>query len=165
MANYVVDPALLQPYLPYKTQLENFHGKIYLSLVGLQFFNTKVLGRSIPWHQNFEEVNLRFYVQPATGNLEETGVVFIKEIVRKPAITFIANKLYREKYSTMPMAHELKTVDEIALNYTWKFKNKWNKMQVTAQTETEAMQPGSEEDFIANHYYGYSKYNEHTTFQ
>ena len=94
MANYEVDAALLETYLPFNTALDNYKGKVFVSLVGFLFANTKLLGMKIPFHINFEEVNLRLYVTHRDKGVEKRGVVFIKEIVPKRAITFIANTLY-----------------------------------------------------------------------
>lgn len=105
MANYVVDKDLLKPYVPNKTELDLWNNKCYLSLVGFMFLNTKVLGFKVPFHVNFEEVNLRFYVRYREGAEWKRGVVFIKEIVSRPALTFVANTIYKEKYETMPMGH------------------------------------------------------------
>lgn len=44
MANYIVDPAILQPYLPYKTELDFFNGNAYVSLVGFMFMETRLMG-------------------------------------------------------------------------------------------------------------------------
>ena len=60
LANYPIDPTLLLPYLPKGTELDFFQNTCYVSLVGFMFLNTKVLGCKIPFHQNFEEFNLRF---------------------------------------------------------------------------------------------------------
>ena len=118
MANYVVDPAVLTPYLPNKTELDLFKGNAYVSLVGFMFMNTRVLGFKIPFHVHFEEVNLRFYVRYNDNGTWKRGTVFIKEIVPKPAISFIANTVYHEKYDTKPMKHCItETADEINLSY------------------------------------------------
>ena len=53
MANYEIDPALLEPFLPFKTQLDSFEGKYYVSLVGFMFQNVRVLNVSIPFHSYF----------------------------------------------------------------------------------------------------------------
>jgi uncharacterized protein YqjF (DUF2071 family) len=166
MANYIVDPAILQNYLPLKTELDTYNGNVYLSLVGFMFANTRVLGVKIPFHVNFEEVNLRFYVRYNDNGQWKRGVVFIKEIVPKAAITFIANTLYHEKYCTMPMAHFVHQ-DEHAINlgYHWKQGRKWNRIEATTALQAAPMQAGSEEAFIAEHYWGYSKYNNSTTFE
>ncbi len=166
MANYIIDPAILKPYLPNKTELDFYKGNCYVSLIGFMFEKTKLLGVKIPFHKNFEEVNLRFYVRYNDNGEWKRGAVFIKEIVPKPAISIIANSLYNEKYCTMRMKHfYTQNENEIHLGYHWKFKNKWNKLEATTITEALPMQPGSEEEFIAEHYWGYSKYNAQTTFE
>lgn len=166
MANYIVDPAVLTPYLPNKTELDLFNGKAYVSLVGFMFLNTRILGFKIPFHVNFEEVNLRFYVRYNDNGTWKRGTVFIKEIVPKPAISFIANTVYHEKYDTKRMKHHTtETVEEINLSYQWKHKNNWNCIEACAEKPSQPMVSGSEEEFIAEHYWGYSKYNEATTFE
>ncbi len=166
MANYVIDPAVLLPYLPIKTELDVYHGNVYVSLIGFMFANTRLLGVKIPFHINFEEVNLRFYVRHFDNGVWKRGAVFIKEIVPKPAISFVANTLYNEKYSTLHMKHFFnETADEIRLGYLWKQGGKWNRIEATTEKSTVPMLPGSEEEFIAEHYWGYSKYNAITTFE
>ena len=166
MANYIVDPVVLQPYLPNKTELDLFKGNAFVSVVGFMFMNTRVLGLKIPFHVNFEEVNLRFYVRYNDNGIWKRGTVFIKEIVPKPAISFIANTVYHEKYDTKRMKHcTTETGDEIKLSYQWKHKNKWNRIEASAEKPSQAMITGSEEEFIAEHYWGYSRYNDNTTFE
>jgi hypothetical protein len=166
MANYYIDPAILQPYVPAKTELDFYNGKCYVSLIGFMFEKVRLLGASIPFHKNFEEVNLRFYVRFNENGVWKRGAVFIKEIVPKPAISFVANTLYKEKYSTSRMKHFYETTrDEIHLGYQWKYEGKWNALEATASNEALPMQPGSEEEFIAEHYWGYSKYNDDTTYE
>src|SRR5688572_15003401 len=101
LANYVVEPSLLKPLLPPGTTLDLRDNKCYVSLVGFMFINTKVKGVHIPFHINFEEVNLRFYVQRKESDTLKRGVTFIKEIVSKPFLSFFANSLYHEKYITL----------------------------------------------------------------
>jgi uncharacterized protein len=166
MANYVVAPQVLLPYIPYRTEPDLYNGKTYVSLVGFMFANTRILGLRIPFHINFEEVNLRFYVRYKEEGIWKRGTVFIKEIVSRAAISLVANNLYNEKYSTMPMKHFLKAdVNEISLGYHWRHKQRWNRLEATVSKTTHSMQLESEEAFIAEHYWGYSKYNPHTTFE
>ena len=108
MVNYEVNPEILEKYVPNGTELDFFEGKCYVSLVGFMFLNTRLLGVKIPFHSNFEEVNLRFYVKREVEGEVKRGVVFIKEIVPKPAITFVANTIYKEKYETLSMKHSWK---------------------------------------------------------
>jgi len=166
MANYIVDPAVLFPYLPNQTMLDDFNGNIYVSLVGFMFEDTRLLGMRIPFHINFEEVNLRFYVRYNDKGEWKRGTVFIREIVPKRAISFVANTIYHENYCTKSMTHFCKTAkEEIHLGYHWKHRSKWNKLEATIEAVALPMQPGSEEEFIAEHYWGYSKYNDTTTYE
>jgi uncharacterized protein YqjF (DUF2071 family) len=159
LINYEVDPKLLKPYVPLGTELDSYNGKCYVSIVGFLFMDTKVLGIKLPYHINFEEVNLRFYVK-RNG---ERGVVFIKEIVPKPLITLVANSLYHEHYFTAKMKH-LWTENEHSktFEYQWKLKNKWQSIFVETGTEYSSIPKGSEEQFITEHYFGYTKHNTKT---
>jgi uncharacterized protein YqjF (DUF2071 family) len=91
MINYEVDPEVLKPYLPAYTELDLWHGKALVSMVGFMFLNTRVLGVKWPFHVNFEEVNLRFYVRYFNGQEWKRGAVFISEIVPKAIIPLVAN--------------------------------------------------------------------------
>ena len=78
IANFIVEDEFLLPFLPKHTELDKWNGLNYVSLIGFMFVNTKVLGFKIPFHTNFEEVNLRFYVKHKDGDEWKRGVVFIK---------------------------------------------------------------------------------------
>src|SRR6478672_2882898 len=137
MANYVVPKELLLPFIPGKTELDFFEDKTFVSLVGFMFLNTRILGFSVPHHINFEEVNLRFYVKYNDRGHWKRGTVFIKEIVPRPAISFFANFIYGEKYSTMKMKHfHSEKADVIETSYEWKYKNRWNKLAASSQKKS-----------------------------
>ncbi|SEC84603.1 hypothetical protein SAMN04489761_3754 [Tenacibaculum sp. MAR_2009_124] len=164
MVNYKVTSELLKPYVPEGTELDFYQDNCYVSLIGFMFKNTRLLGMKIPFHINFEEVNLRFYVRRKEEGVWKRGVVFIKEIVPKPTITFIANTIYNENYETLPMEHSWKIEDDkITVDYQWKTKSKWNKISVLAENEMIDMEPNSEIEFIAEHYWGYAKNGLKTT--
>lgn len=157
IVNYVVAPDVLLPFVPARTALDFYEGKCYVSLVGFMFVDTRVAGIAIPFHRNFEEVNLRFYVTNGEGASVKRGVVFIKEIVPRRAITFVANTLYREKYETLPMAHDWMEEDQfLQVRYKWK-KHRWHELSIKAGTGRQPVRPGTEEDFITNHYWGYTQ--------
>lgn len=161
MINYTVNPDILKPYLPYKTEVDYFNNECYLSLVGFMFINTCLMGIKIPLHVNFEEVNLRFYVRYKSGDEWKRGVVFIKEIVPKPALTFVANAIYKENYVTMPMKHSFEILSStIKVTYEWKHQQNWNKIAVLATNNQQEILSGSEAEFITEHYWGYTKLTE-----
>ncbi|HEY1203040.1 MAG TPA: DUF2071 domain-containing protein [Niastella sp.] len=160
MANYEIDPAILQPFVPAKTELDTWNGRTYVSLVGFLFHDTRVMGIRVPFHITFPEVNLRFYVRYKENDEVKRGVVFIKEIVPRQAITFIANTLFKENYVTLPMKTFVHTTEQLQqVGYSWKFKNHWNKLEVQTGLKKSPIQPGSEEEFITEHYWGYSHIN------
>jgi uncharacterized protein len=166
IANYSVDPVLLKPYLPYKTELELWRDKCYVSLVGFCFINTKLGGISIPFHIDFEEINLRFYVRYRDGPFWKRGVTFIKEIVPKSALTIIANSIYKEKYVTLPTKHTWSGIGEdISVSYEWKHQGKWDLISLTALSKPTDILPESEEEFITEHYWGYTQISNSLTSQ
>src|SRR5271168_453876 len=127
MVNYEVEPGLLNLYVPPGTSLDSFQGKTYLSLVGFRFRRTKLLGRlPIPFHTNFDEVNLRFYVRRRDGSEERRGVVFISEVVPRRAIATTARLLYGENYTCLPMRHRVERGESgKTFAYQWKIDEKW----------------------------------------
>ena len=163
MVNYSVDPKILKPYLPYSTDIDLWKGTCYVSLVGFMFVNTKVMRLKIPFHINFEEINLRFYVKYGEGIDYKRGVVFIKEIVPRPALTFVANLLYNENYETLKTGHKWTEGDDtLTVEYGWK-KGEWNTVKVIADKTPVDIKPNSEEEFITEHFWGYTKINDFRT--
>lgn len=167
MLNYEVDPSILTPYLPPSTVLDLWQGKALVSMVGFLFQDTRVLGVKWPLHVNFEEVNLRFYVKHFDGTEWKRGAVFVSEIVPKPGIVFIANNLYKEHYSAMPMRHGINplTEDSTQYLYEWKLDGKWNRLGGTVNNHLTAMNAGSQEEFILEHYWGYNKIGSKLTME
>ena len=163
MVNYEIDHSILRKYLPAKTELDVWGNKCYISLVGFMFLNTRLRGIQIPFHSNFPEVNLRFYVRYKSGNDWKRGVVFLNEFVPKFAISLVANKLFREKYVTCPMKHKWEFGDKLTVGYYWKKNNKWNMIEATASANSCELEQGSKEEFITEHYWGYSLINENKT--
>lgn len=156
LANYSIEPSVLEKYVPFGTELDLWEGKCYVSLVGFMFVNTKLLGVKIPFHINFEEVNLRFYVKRKVDNKWRRGVVFIKEIVPKPMLTFVANTVYNEHYETLPMKHTWEeTQNERIIKYEWK-KEKWHSIEINTEKNAVEIKEGSEAEFITEHYWGYA---------
>ncbi|TDB62318.1 YqjF family protein [Arundinibacter roseus] len=163
-ANYEINPEILANYVPAGTELDFWENRCYVSLVGFMFMNTRLLGVKVPFHVNFEEVNLRFYVKRLEHDEWKRGVVFIKEIVPKYALSFVANTLYGEKYETRPMSHSWQeNSTEQKVEYRWKVAEKWMSFGVSAALDTSTIAPGSEAEFITEHYWGYARKSANTT--
>jgi uncharacterized protein YqjF (DUF2071 family) len=158
MLNYAVDPALLTPLVPRGTELDQFGGKTFISFVGFRFFSTRFFGFPIPFHRNFEEVNLRFYVRRREAGVVKRGVVFIQELVPRRAIAVVARFAYHENYRALPMTHQIETVgDGLTVQYTWRHEERSSSLSVFAKGTPRAMTEGSEEQFIAEHHWGYCR--------
>jgi uncharacterized protein YqjF (DUF2071 family) len=122
------------------------------------FLNTRVLGVAVPRHRDFEEVNLRFYVRRKGAEGWKRGVVFVRELVPRVAIATVARLFYGEPYAALPMRHSI--VDNetgVAVEYGWRRGKKWESIAMTAAAESSvAVAPGSHEEFITEHYWGYT---------
>ncbi len=168
MANFAIDPEVLKQYVPVGTVLDSFQGTTYVSIVAFQFLNTKVYGIPIPLHRNFEEINLRFYVRRQHQNEIRRGVVFIREIVPKPAIALVARGLYEEPYISMPTRSNIVTPCQNqagSFSYEWKFENKWCHLSAQVDGIPDFPSNNSLEEFITQHYWGYTKQSDGTSIE
>jgi uncharacterized protein len=157
MLNYEIDAGLLRTFVPSGTELDSWNEKTFLSLVAFRFLNTKVAGLPIPFHRNFDEVNLRFYVRRLEGNQIKRGVVFIREIVPRRLIAAVARIFYNENYIALPMSHKILSDDSaLAVEYGWKLRTARNRIRATATGTPLLPENGSLEQFITEHYWGYA---------
>src|SRR5215470_8779588 len=99
MLNFETDPAAIAALVPAGTELDAWNGQTFLSVVGFRFLDTRVLGVAIPFHRNFDEVNLRFYVRRRVDDGWRRGVVFVTELVPRWALAAVARVAYGEPYS------------------------------------------------------------------
>ena len=161
MLNYEIEPALLAPLVPRGTEIDSWNGKTFVSMVGFLFENTRVMGLPIPFHQNFEEINLRCYVRRKAEDGWRRGVVFVKEIVPRTAIALVARRLYNENYVALPTGNAICRADDGPKNiesvkYYWTFRKRAHFIEFVTRGGASDFAVGSEEEFIAQHYWGYS---------
>jgi uncharacterized protein len=154
MLNYAVDASLLEPFVPAGTELDEFEGRTYLSLVGFEFNRSRIFGVAVPFHQEFEEVNLRFYVRRSS----KRGVVFIRELVPKYAVAAVARFAFNENYSCVPMSHRIETHTDGVVNaeYAWHLGPDRCVMQIETEGASFLPPEGSASQFITEHYWGYA---------
>jgi uncharacterized protein YqjF (DUF2071 family) len=158
MLNFVVDPKVLAPLVPQGTEIDFENGETFLSVVGLLFLDTRLLGLPIPLHRDFEEVNLRFYVRKKSADTWRRGVVFVRELVPRRAIAVVARTFYGENYVALPMKHEIDHVDgKLSVEYSWRRGRKWESLKMRAIGEPQTIPAGTHADFITEHYWGYTK--------
>jgi uncharacterized protein len=157
--NYEVDTGLLEPRVPAGTELDSFEGKTYVSLVGFCFSKTRLWGKiAVPFHSEFEEVNLRFYVRRRVGGENRRGVCFIAEIVRRRAIAWTARLVYGENYVRFPMEHRIVSgAIGGSAEYCWRARGQKHRLFLKGACELTYPSQGSLEQFITEHYWGYSR--------
>lgn len=161
MINYVVEPRLLSPFVPAGVELDSWHGQTLISLVGFLFADTRVLRVPIPGHRTFEEVNLRFYVRRSVDGEVRRAVTFLREIVPRPAIATVARLAYNEPYVALPMRHTFGerglTGAPSSVSYEWRLGTQWASLRGEPCGRGTVPLPDSEEAFITEHYWGYTR--------
>lgn len=168
MLNFDVDPDLVARYLPSGTEIDFFQGKTYLSVVGFRFLNTRLLGVPIPFHRDFDEVNLRCYVKRTVQGQTRRGVTFIRELVPRRMVAFVANTVYNENYIHLPMRSRIALPQNGSLGramYEWRHGANWQRL--SAEISGEPLHPaaGSEPEFITEHYWGYTRQRDGGTLE
>ena len=169
MLNYRVPPEWLAPFVPMGTELDLWDGAAYISLVGFHFRDTRLLGVPIPFHRTFEEVNLRFYVRRTVDGVPRRGVAFLRELVPRPAVAIVAQLTYNEPYRTVAMRHRIDAASAdttpAVVEYEWRTGSAWSRMRVEPTGESAPLQPGSEEEFITEHFWGYTRQRDGSTVE
>ncbi|HEY3898090.1 MAG TPA: DUF2071 domain-containing protein [Chthoniobacter sp.] len=154
MINYAVDAEVLRPLVPAGLELDLWEGQALVSMVGFLFLRTRILGLPVPFHRNFEEINLRLYVRRQAAEGWRRGVTFVREIVPRRAIAWLARSLYNEPYVACPMRHQ---VDGGRREFGWYQGGRWNHLAAEVRGEPAPLAPGSPEEFIFEHYWGYTR--------
>ena len=173
MLNYEIAPDVLAPFVPRGTSLDLWEERALVSVVGFRFLDTRVVGVPVPFHRNFDEVNLRFYVRRELADGEvRRAVVFIRELVPKPMIAWTARALYNEPYRALPMRSETPrapTESPGSVQYAWRRRttagDTWE--HVAARTVGDATVPtvGMEAQFVTEHYWGYTRQRDGSTIE
>lgn len=161
MLNYEIDPQILEPFVPGGTELDFYDGRCFVSIVGFLYSDTRIKGFSIPGYRSFAELNLRFYIRRWCSEGCRRGVVFIKEIVPRRAVTWIARRVYDENFVTRPMRHAIK-IDPLdpertaRVEYSWREAGKWHGLTLNTIGHPKIPAKGNEAEFITEHYWGYT---------
>lgn len=160
MLNYRVPRELLVEHVPRGTELDSWQGATYVSVVGFMFRRTRVLGIPVPFHGEFEEVNLRTYVRRAVNGDARRGVTFIRELVPRRAVAIAARLSYNEPYRTVPMAHR---ISSDSVEYSWQTAVGPTRFRVEDLGPAAPAAPGSEEEFITRRHWGATRQRDGST--
>ncbi len=166
LINYEVPKELLEPYVPIGTEIDLWEGKAFVSLVAFMFDKISVFGIPAIGNRSFPEVNLRMYIKRSVDGEDRRAVAFIKEIVPKPLVTKIANIFFKEHYETCKMNNLLFKPLEGNTEIEYKvFKGSENKVSAEVGDELAPLIEESFEEFIAEHYWGYSNISSNKTVE
>jgi uncharacterized protein len=168
MLNYEIAPAVLEPLVPAGTELDSWQGTMYVSIVGFRFLDTRLLGVRVPGHADFDEVNLRFYVRRRDGGGWRRGVVFVREIVPRRAIAWLARLTYNEPYRALPMRHDVSRAHDggiVSVRYEWRRGGRWEGLGLRTVGDAKPLIAGSEEEFVTEHYWGYTRQRDGSTIE
>ena len=161
MLSYEVDLDVPAPLVPAGLALDLWHGRALVSVVGFRFLDARVLGAAIPRHRDFDEVNLRFYVRrDMPGGETRHGVVFVRELVSRLAVALLARLAYNEPYRAVRMRSATPRGASDApgrLAYEWRIGGAWEGLAATAVGAPTAPEPGSQEAFVTQHHWGYTR--------
>lgn len=167
MLNYEVEPRLLAALLPTSVELDRWNDRVYVSVVGFLFNQTRVMGVSVPGHVRFPEVNLRFYVRRHVDAEVRRGVVFIRELVPRHAIATVARIMYNEPYRALPMRYRVEQHGDgvTEREYSWRTGAEWTGILSRTRGAPGTLEDGSEEEFITEHYWGYTRQRDGGTIE
>lgn len=168
LLNYPCRREWLEPLVPHGTELDTWQGETLVSLVGFLFTDTRLLGVPVPFHRTFEEVNLRFYVRrPARDGVMRRAVVFIRELVPRVAIAWTARAIYNEPYLKVPMSHhiELDATSGGHVQYGLRHRGHTFSLHAAPTGPALPLEPGSEAEFITEHYWGYTRQRDGGTLE
>lgn len=157
-ANYIIDPSILDKHLPNGTELEDHNGEYYVSLVAFRYCKTRLLNVRVPYHNNFEEINLRFYVKrEITPGKWRSEVAFTKLFFPRPALTLVAKYMYKENYETLKMRHSWSENENYLLTSYGLNKNGWNNFEIKSDKKSMKIDSNSSEFFFSKQYWGTSQ--------
>jgi uncharacterized protein YqjF (DUF2071 family) len=113
---------LLEPFVPTGTTLDLRDGEPLLSVTGYMVLGIRIKGIALPFHRDFESVDLRFYVQRRmTDGSIRSGVVLLSRLLPHRTIAAPARWLYSEPYRVARMDHSVVLLDDAggSLEYSW----------------------------------------------
>jgi uncharacterized protein YqjF (DUF2071 family) len=167
MINFEVDPSVLRSHVPRGTTLDEHGGRHFVSLVAFLFLDTHLLTVPAFFHQNFEEINLRFYVRRMIARESRQGAVFIREMVPLPLVAAVAKLTYNEPYRTVPMEHTIVDSDGELQSVEYLFGAPRDRCRLTVHVDGSPrdIDRGSEEEFLSQRGWGYTRQRDGGTIE
>ena len=110
---------------------------------------------------------LRFNVRRRTHAGRRRGGAFIKEIVPRRAIAWAARIFYKEDYFTLLNSQQVQVEKGISFSasYAWEISEHEIALTDSAREAVQPRRPGTEEEFIADRYWGYFCHRDGSTLE
>ena len=166
MLNYPVERSLLEPLVPAGLELDHFAATFtYVSVRASSSSVCRFPALPLPFHRNFEEVNLRFYVRRFERQRAGAEESFSSErLFRDAPSRFSPGAFYGEPYSpAFPMSHALIEHDQeqncgvVISGSETDVRNLFLPRPPLAHRRSSLPSPAcSFEEFITEHYWGYT---------
>lgn len=164
LLTYSVPEEKINPWLPPGIIPDLWNGQPHVSLVAFQFLRTRLKGIPVPFHRNFAEINLRIYVRETetAPDQEEPrrGVVFVRELVPRFMLAWVARTIYNEPYESCPLYYKAgqSGATEGHIEYGGRYKGKKFTIEATYDpTGAEMPLEKSPEHFFKEHEWGFGR--------
>lgn len=157
MLHYAVPEPWLTPYLPPGCVADtSLDGRAWVSLVGFDFLETRVLGVRWPGLVNFPELNLRVYVRHAPSG--DRGVVFVREIVPSRLIAAAARWTYGEPYVALPLVSRVeRRAGRLTVEHALEHDGRRSRMKLLAEPEAYLPPHDSPEAWFKEQRWGFNR--------
>lgn len=155
LVTYAVPADVVRAHLHPTLEPDVWSNSAHVSLVAFRFLDTRILGLPIPRHRHFAEINLRAYVRRGA----DRSVVFIRELVPRHAIAWVANAFYNEPYATAPITATVNTTPENAVRaqFTWRWRGRTHRLAMTGSPDTSLPARDSEAFLTKEHEWGFGQ--------
>ena len=85
-----------------------------------------------------------------------------------PAVAWAARVFYDEHFAVLPVQYTIDTTGDAphemrGASYQWKYRGEWHRLAVQTEGSPQPTVAGSEEQFIAEHYWGYTRLSSNRT--
>ena len=159
-----IDPRALRGPVPVGTEIDTFDdGAAPLSMVALQFAESRLLGLPIPFARCHDQVTLRSHVRRRVAGEEwRRGVVPVSELVPVSALVSAGHVLHGEAYERRPVTSRVRPPDPSSNRpgraiYRWRTDRSIHRLAVdfSGEPQPPAPAPGSREAFLIDRHRGY----------
>ncbi|HWM86229.1 MAG TPA: DUF2071 domain-containing protein [Kofleriaceae bacterium] len=162
IVTFPIDPVRLRGIVPVGTEVDSLDKEtVFLSVVGVRFSESRLLGLPIPFGRCYDQINLRFYVRRWMGDGWRRGVVFVRELVPVSPLLSAGHLLYGDAYERLPVTSRIRPAVPAAHRpgraiYRWRTgHDEIHRLAVDFGGEPRLPAAGSDEEFLVDRHWGY----------